>query len=141
MTLLADLHAAWNAHDPKGIAGCYTEDGVREEFFITHACVQGRDAVAARAQVYLDAIPDATLDFRRTFSDGSSLTTIEWTFSGTHTGDAEGWPARGEQVVLPGVTILEIVNSQVSYERVYGDFAILLAGAGLIPGVEPPTTW
>jgi hypothetical protein len=37
------------------------------------------------------------------------------------------------------VTIIEVANGQVRYERVYADFAILLAGAGLIPGVEPPT--
>ena len=139
MTLLDDLHAAWNRHDPKGVAGCYSEDGVREEFLITHARVQGRDAVAAQVQLYLDAIPDATLDFRNTYSDGADVTTIEWTFSGIHSGDAEGWPARGEHVVLPGVTIIEVSNGQVRYERVYADFAILLAGAGLLPGVEPPT--
>jgi hypothetical protein len=81
------------------------------------------------------------LDFRNTFSDASGVTTIEWTFSGTHTGDAEGWPARGERVVLPGVTIIEVSNGLVRYERVYADFAVLFAGAGLIPGVEPPTSW
>ena len=93
MTLLDDLHTAWNRHDPKGVAAHYAEDGVREEFLITHARAQGRDAVAAQVQLYLDAIPDATLDFRNTYSDGADVTTIEWTFSGTHTGDAEGWPA------------------------------------------------
>jgi steroid delta-isomerase-like uncharacterized protein len=139
MTLIDDLHAAWNTHDPKGVAACYAEDGVREEFLITHARVQGRDGVAAQVQLYLHAIPDATLDFRNVYSTGGEVTTIEWTFSGIHTGDAEGWPARGEHVVLPGVTIIEVTNGQVSYERVYADFAILLAGAGLIPGVEPPT--
>ena len=45
MTLIDDLHAAWNTHDPKGVAACYAEDGVREEFLITHARVQGRDGV------------------------------------------------------------------------------------------------
>ena len=101
MALLDDLHAAWNRHDPKGVAGCYSEDAVREEFLITHARVQGRDAVAAQVQLYLDAIPDATLDFRNTYSDGADVTTIEWTFSGIHSGDAEGWPAAASTSCSP----------------------------------------
>jgi len=80
MTVLDDLHAAWNAHDPKRIAACYTDNGVREEFLVTHARVQARDAVAAQVQLYLDAVPDAALEFRNTFSDGGDVTTIEWTF-------------------------------------------------------------
>jgi steroid delta-isomerase-like uncharacterized protein len=141
MSVIEDLQEAWNAHDPQRVASLYTEDGVREEFVITHALVSGRDAIAEQVGMYLAAVPDANLTFRRVFADADNVTTIEWTYSGTHKGDAAGWPARGETVELPGASVLEVVDGQIRQERVYADFAVLLAGAGLIPGVEPPSSW
>jgi len=37
------------------------------------------------------------------------------------------------------VTVIEASNGEVRSERVYTDFAILLAGGGVLPGVEPRT--
>ena len=65
MSVIEDLQAAWNAHDPQRVASLYTEDGVREEFVITHARVSGRDAIAEQVGMYLAAVPDANLTFRR----------------------------------------------------------------------------
>jgi len=134
-----DLIEAWNAHDPQRVANFYTEDGVREEFIVTHARLQGRAAIAAQVQMYLQAMPDLALSLRKA-SIGEGMVTLEWMVNATHSGDAEGWPAKGEAVAFPGVSVLDLSeNDLISEERVYTDFTGLLAGAGLIPGVEAPT--
>jgi len=139
MTVAEDLVAAWNSHDAKKVASFYAQNGVREEFIITHSRLDGRDAVAAQVQMYVDAMPDLSLSIRK-LSSGEGTFTLEWMGRATHTGDAPGWPAKGESVVFPGVSVLDVgADGLITEERVYTDFTGLLAGAGLIPGVEAPT--
>ena len=138
MGVVEDLAAAWNSRDAQQIAALYAEDGVREEFIVTHMRAVGRDEIAALVQMYLDAMPDLALSLRHV-SSGDGVVTLEWMVHATHTGDAEGWPANNEAVAFPGVSVVEVsADGVIREERVYTDFTGLLAGAGLIPGVEPP---
>jgi hypothetical protein len=41
-------------------------------------------------------------------------------------------------VVLPGVGVYDMAGDLIRRENIYTDFAIMLAGAGLIPGLEAP---
>ena len=139
MGLAEDLNAAWNSHDPERVAALYDEGGAREEFIITHARLVGRTAIAGQVQMYLHAMPDLALSIRKV-SEGDRFVTFEWLVNATHRGDVDGWPAKGEAVTFPGVSVLDLAaDGQITEERVYTDFTGLLAGAGLIPGVEPPT--
>jgi steroid delta-isomerase-like uncharacterized protein len=139
MGLPEDLVAAWNSHDPEKVASFYTANASREEFIITHARLVGRDAIASQVQMYLEAMPDLALSIRKT-SAGKNFFTLEWIVHATHSGDAEGWPAAGEAVAFPGVSVVDLSDDGlITEERIYTDFAGPLAGAGLIPGVEPPT--
>lgn len=140
MSLADDLKQAWSSGDPQQVAALYTGDGVREEYFVTAARLQGQDEIAAQAGMYMRAVPDCSLAIRSAAEAGDGTTTVEWTWSGTHTGDVEGWPGRGERVELPGVSVCEMSGGSIRRERLYADFAILLAGAGLIPGVEAPAS-
>jgi steroid delta-isomerase-like uncharacterized protein len=132
-----ELKQAWDSRDPQRVAALYAEDGVREEFLLTRARLEGRDQIAQQVGMYMTAVPDCSLEIRREVSGGDA-TTIEWTWGGMHTGDIEGWPARGERVVLPGVGVYDMVDGLIQRENIYADFAIMLAGAGLIPGMEAP---
>jgi steroid delta-isomerase-like uncharacterized protein len=139
MTVAEDLVAAWNSHDAHKVASFYAADGIREEFIVTHARLQGREAIAAQVQMYLDAMGGFSLSTRKV-SSGERTFTLEWMVHATHTGDAPGWPAKGEPVAFPGVSVVDVGDDDlIVEERVYTDFTGLLAGAGLIPGVEPPT--
>jgi steroid delta-isomerase-like uncharacterized protein len=139
MSLAEDLNAAWNSHDPQQVAKFYVQDGVREELIVTHDRLVGRDAIAAQVQMYLKAMPDLSLSIRKV-SSGERTVTFEWMVNATHSGDAPGWPAKGESVAFPGVSVLDLSEEGlIMEERVYTDFTGLLAGAGLIPGVEAPT--
>jgi len=139
MGIAEDLTAAWNAHDPEKVASYYTVNGSREEFIVTHARLEGREAIAGQVRMYLQAMPDLALSIRKV-SAGDDFITLEWMVNATHTGDAEGWPAQGEAVAFPGVTVADLsADGLITEERVYTDFTGLLAGAGLIPGVDTPT--
>ena len=139
MSVAEDLVAAWNSRDAHKVASFYAEDGVREEFIITHARLEGRAAIAAQVQMYVDAMPDLSLAIRK-LSAGERSFTLEWMGRATHTGDAPGWPAKGESVVFPGASVLDVGDDGlIVEERVYTDFTGLLAGAGMIPGVEAPS--
>jgi len=117
----------------------YAENGAREELIVTHARLVGREAIAAQVRMYLVAMPDMALSIRK-ISSGDNAVTFEWMVRATHTDDADGWPAKGEAVAFPGVSVLDLADDGlITEERLYTDFTGLLAGAGLIPGVDAPT--
>ena len=119
------LEQAWNA--PTGgqkVAEAFSSDGVRIEHAKPGARLEGRQAIARHTQAYIDAVPDCVLDIRDVH-EADGITTLEWTFRGTHTGDVEGFPARGEAIHLDGVSVLIMEDGLVKEERVYWDAATL----------------
>jgi steroid delta-isomerase-like uncharacterized protein len=126
------LEAAWNSHSGKAVSEAFTPDGVRIEHAFPGARLEGRDAIAAQTQIYLDAVPDSHLEVRHISEVSDGEVTLEWTFRGTHTGELPGVPTRGEAVALDGVSVLLMDGDLIREERVYWDGATLLAGAGAI---------
>jgi steroid delta-isomerase-like uncharacterized protein len=119
------LEQVWNAPTSgERISEAYAPDGVRVEIARPGARLGGRAAIAGHTQAYIDAVPDCVLDIRGSYeSDG--ITTLEWTFRGTHTGDLPGFPAQNEEVRLEGVSVLVMEGELVKEERVYWDAATL----------------
>ncbi len=124
------LVAAWNARSGADIAAAFREDGRRIEFARPGATLVGRQAIAAHTQAYIDAVPDCALDVRGMTVAGD-VTTLEWTYRGTHTGDIPGLAATGRDIELPGVSVLQMDGDTVAEERVYWDAATLF---GLMEG-------
>jgi steroid delta-isomerase-like uncharacterized protein len=132
------LKRAWESHDPEQVAALYAEDGVREEFILPRAVLEGREQIAQQVGMYMTAVPDCFLEIRREAASTDGTIALEWVWGGTHRNDIEGWPARGESVRLPGVCVYDMDGDRIRRENVYTDMAIMLAGAGLIPGLEAP---
>jgi len=82
--------------------------------------------------MYLTAVPDAVCTGRKVSEAPTGTVTIEWTWAGTHRSDADGWPARGDDVRLLWVSVCDMEGDLIREERVYWDVATLLAGAGLL---------
>jgi steroid delta-isomerase-like uncharacterized protein len=100
------------------VGALYTDDAERWDVAIDSR-LTGRDAMVAFAAGFLDAMPDAVCELRNSAQDGDTVL-IEWTWRGTHTGDSEAWPARGESVVLVGCNVLRLgadglIRSETSY--------------------------
>lgn len=126
------LEQAWNGRSGKSVAEAFTPGGVRVEAAFPGARLEGREAIAAHTQTYIDAVPDCVLEIRSEARDGNGRVTVEWTYRGTHQGDVPGLPARGETVALAGVSVCEMDGELIREERVYWDAATLLAGAGVL---------
>ena len=119
------LEQAWNSPTSgERVAQAFTPDGVRVEYAKPGARLEGREAIAQHAGAYIQAVPDCVLDIRGVIEAGET-TTLEWTFRGTHTGDVEGFPARGEAIRLDGVSVPIMEGDLVKEERVYWDAATL----------------
>lgn len=125
------LEEGWNGRSGRAVAEAFAPDGVRVEYAMPGARLEGRDAIAGHAQAFVDAVPDCRLEIRCAV-EGDGQVTLEWTFRGTHTGDLPGLPARGEEVALDGVSVCEMDGDLIREERVYWDAATLLAGAGVL---------
>lgn len=102
------------------VAAMYTEDGGRWDA-PTNGRTEGRSALAAFADAFFAAASDALCEVRHASESEDGTVAIEWTWSGTHTGDMEGWPARGEQFVWTGCQVLQTEGGLIRDERAYWD--------------------
>jgi len=129
---LTKLQEAWNGGSGESVAQAFTPNGVRIEYALPPARLEGREAIAAHADLAISAIPDASREIRKETRGEDGTVTVEWTWAGTHSGDMPGWPARGEAVELHGVSVCEMEGDLIREERVYWDTATLMAGAGML---------
>jgi len=125
------LEEAWNSRSGETVGAAYTRDGVRHEFAMPGARLEGRAAITEQVSSYMRALPDCRLEIR-TVAETSDGAVVEWTFRGTHTGDLPGLPAQGEEVVLEGVSVCRMEGDLIREERVYWDAAMLLIAAGVV---------
>jgi steroid delta-isomerase-like uncharacterized protein len=130
---LTRLQEAWNGQSGESVAQAFAPDGVRIEYALPGARLEGRQAIAQHLQNgSITAVPDCSLEIRSEVRANDGTVTVEWTWRGTHTGEMPGWPARGEAVELIGVSVCQMDGDLIREERVYWDTATLLAGAGLL---------
>lgn len=130
---LLEFIEAWNVGDPEAIAAQFTPDGVRHQFALPEARLAGRDAIAQGVGAIINAVPDVGLGVRSQSVGDDGRVVVEWTFTGTHTGDFPGMPASGATFSLPGISVYTLAqDGQIAEERVYWDMATLMAAAGVL---------
>src|SRR5205085_12593674 len=104
---LTKLQEAWNGRSGESVAQAYTPDGVRIEYALPGARLEGRAAIAAHRQNYIHAVPDCVLEIRKETRGEDGSVTLEWVYRGTHTGELPNLPALGAAVDPPGVSVCE----------------------------------
>ncbi len=129
---IPDIGGTWSSHDDQRVASMYTHNGVRRELLLGGGDFEGRESIAARAQGWLSAIPDLTVEVRRVTEGSNATVAGEWTARGTHQHDAPGYPAKGEQVKVLGVSVCTMEGDLIKEEWCYFDMAGMLAGAGVL---------
>ena len=75
--------AAWSSHDASRVASFFSEEGSLTINGGDPAV--GREAIAAVAQGFMTAFPDAVLEMDSLRTEGGAVE-YHWTFSGTNTG-------------------------------------------------------
>lgn len=73
--------------------------------------VVGRDEMRNNVTGWQSAF-DFSFDLDRQICEGDDVVTL-WTFKGTHTGDFQGIPATGKQVIMTGTTIFRFKNDKI----------------------------
>jgi steroid delta-isomerase-like uncharacterized protein len=113
--LLAELQAAWNAHDPERYAALFTADGVVEYGFTDDVFARGRDQIANEfAAPVFATYPDVREESRGWYASGDLLI-WKWTFTGSYTGQEPGLPpGTGQTVSFPGISIYEVRDGLIA---------------------------
>lgn len=129
---IPDIGGTWSSHDGQRVASMYAQNGVRHELLLGGGDFEGRESIAARAQVWFSAIPDLDVEVRRVTEGSNGTVAVEWTARGTHQNDAPGYPAKGEHINVLGVSVCTMESDLIKEEWAYWDMAGLLAGAGVL---------
>ncbi len=129
---------AWNRHDVTAIDMLYAADALQESPLGT---LEGLDAIRGYWQTLLHTFPDLSMDCRLQFVTGFHGV-MEWTIKGTHRGHLEtpagSLPATGKCIDYSGVLSWEMGDQgNIVYERLYCDFADLLARLGALKIAVP----
>ena len=129
--LVADLLAAWNAHDPERAAALFAAD--YEGSDVAQAEPQhGREGIQAALARYFRALPDIRFSANELIVQGERAVLI-WTAEGTHLGALMNIPASGRMVTVRGVATFTLQNGAISRATYIWDVAGLLRGIGLLP--------
>ena len=130
--------AALNANDERRLRATYADDAVGEA--PGSARLEGGDAIAGYALVWMHAFPDARQTILNELVAGDWVVQ-EFSFSGTHTGTLASpdgdIPPTNRSVTGRGVQIQRIDSSKIVEEHVYFDQVEILEQLGLMP--EPAT--
>jgi steroid delta-isomerase-like uncharacterized protein len=80
----------------------------------------------------LAAFPDARNAIDEIVAEGDWVV-VRWTMTGTHTGDALGFPATGREIQLNGITMSRVVDGRIGEHWSYRDDLAMLRQLGLMP--------
>jgi steroid delta-isomerase-like uncharacterized protein len=132
---------AWSSGDPEQLVAIYAGDALFEEVVLGGAVTHSRDELRAYAETIYAAFPDFTATPLSAFVSGDRVV-IEWTLTGTYTGQFGPLPSgTGQQVEVRVATILELTDEGlIQRDSEYWDFATVLAQLGALQQAESAAT-
>jgi len=93
---------------------------------------RGPEAGMAVGQMFATAFPDGRIDLRQIHTAGDTAI-VEFTGSGTHSGDLMGIAPTGRRISIPVITVLTVRGGRIVSEREYMDMAHLMRQLGVMP--------
>ena len=122
--------AAWS-NDIEKLMPYFTEDVVYED--VTLGVVNhGKDETRAFALNFFKTFPDTRFTLTSAVVSGNHAA-IEWTLTGTQTGDMPGMPAAGKKISIRGVSTMELRHGKISRDADYWDMATMRRQLGFNP--------
>lgn len=129
--------AAFNRHDPSGVAAIYSPDAIMHDQAAGEA-LAGRRSLEEYVGGYLQAFPDFAWERMGLEIDGS-IGVEQWRVTGTHDGDLPGLPATHRRVSIEGCSVLHFGDDGLVHEEEnYWDEAAMLRQLGAMP--QPAAT-
>ena len=93
---------------------------------------RGPEAGMAVGQMFATAFPDGRIDLREIHTAGDTAI-VEFTGSGTHSGDLMGIAPTGRRISIPVITVLTVRGGRIVSEREYMDMAHMMRQLGVMP--------
>ena len=93
---------------------------------------RGPEAGMAVGQMFATAFPDGRIDLRQIHTAGDTAI-VEFTGSGTHSGDLMGIAPTGRRISIPVITVLTVRGGKIVSEREYMDMAHMMRQLGVMP--------
>ncbi len=129
---IAQLIEAWNSHDPRYVAGYYSNDCDIQDVAIAQP-LSGQQGVQSMFAAYYHAFPDLKITPDDVIVTGQRVA-LFWTARGTHQGPILNIPASGRRIEARGVNRLVLrEDGQVCETFTVWDVAGMLRGLGLLP--------
>jgi predicted ester cyclase len=126
---LAAAQASWNAGDLSGYLELYDES-IRLHGYAPEPL--GKAEVREFYAAIFAAFDAPQLEFHEVLWDGGACT-IRFTMTGRHIGEFMGVPATGNDIALPGITILRFAGARVVERFSQADMLGLLVQLGAMP--------
>jgi steroid delta-isomerase-like uncharacterized protein len=132
---LTALATAWEAGDLESILAAYTEDATYENVPFG-VVIHGKEELRAYLEEQFAAFPDLSVVPTRAFI-ADDWATLEWTVTGTYTGQLPGLPpGAGQSITFRSVAIVELEGDKVRAHREYPDAYGFLRQIGAPPVPE-----
>jgi steroid delta-isomerase-like uncharacterized protein len=127
---------AWSSGEVERVLEFYTEDIVYEDVPTVDngwgPVESGKDEMREALVEGYTAMPDMAFEFGsvRSVKDGM---VVEWTMTGTHTGDWPGLPATGRSIEVRGISVIRLEEGRIVGNRDYYDMFLFLSQLGVVP--------
>lgn len=132
LSIYADwITDAWNSHDIERVLGFYFADYVGSDVGQAGP-VMGHKDLRTVLESFWRAFPDLRFDVTHTLAQGCRVAII-WQAQGTHRGTFMKIPPTGREVVVSGVSIIEVQEGLVVRGQYIWDLAGMLRKMGLLP--------
>ncbi|RIJ48387.1 hypothetical protein D1614_11735 [Maribellus luteus] len=124
---------AWDIHDADLLTSLFAEEFTYTEV-TTGRIYNDKDALAMYLNATIAGIPDTRFEVVSIVAN-ERFAVVEWIWKGTNT---VGWPAMGipptgKYFELPGISVMEIENGQIIWNKDYWDWNTFLQLIGVIP--------
>jgi predicted ester cyclase len=127
--VLAAARASWNAGDLSGYLELYDET-IRLHGYSPEPMDKAQ--VRGFYEAIFAAFDAPQLEFHEVLWDGGACA-IRFTMTGRHVGEFMGVPATGNDIALPGITILRFAGGRVVERFSQADMLGLLVQLGAMP--------
>jgi predicted ester cyclase len=115
-------------------------DELLDENYVDHGPgqdVHGREAFRSFIKMWLSAVPDVHCEVSHIVEEGDTLGWVVRT-TGTHTGDALGFPATGKQFETVSANLGVVRDGKAVEHWSEGGVLAMLQQVGVIPQMVPP---
>jgi steroid delta-isomerase-like uncharacterized protein len=122
-----------SVHDTKTIRELYTPDAVTEDVAMAVKC-QGHTQIERFYGEIFAAFPDFCITVHASVAD-ADRGGLEFTFTGTHRGDAWGAAPTGRVLDIRGASVMQFANGRIASQRDYWSLPQYYEQLGLVmPG-------